>query len=117
MSEFLRRKISISPPEIIEQEVQAIKEKWLEGQEEEYLVGVFFHLVVDDAIDSNMIQLLPLSFSRAMVSSLAIKRQESIPPEEESLVTESSPKQEKKKLKLSQWSLLNLKERRNSFPG
>ncbi|HOQ50741.1 MAG TPA: flagellar motor switch phosphatase FliY [Candidatus Atribacteria bacterium] len=99
MSEFLRRKISISPPEIIEQEVQAIKEKWLEGQEEEYLVEVFFHLVVDDAIDSNMIQLLPLSFSRAIVSSLAIKRQESIPPEEESLVTESSPKQEKKEVK------------------
>ena len=62
MSEFLRRKISISPPEIIEQEVQVIKEKWLEGQEEEHLVEVFFHLVVDDAIDSNMIQLLPLSF-------------------------------------------------------
>ncbi|HPZ81612.1 MAG TPA: flagellar motor switch protein FliN, partial [Candidatus Atribacteria bacterium] len=45
------------------------------------------------------IQLLPLSFSRAIVSSLAIKRQESIPPEEESLVTESPPKKEKKEVK------------------
>jgi len=94
MSEFLKRKISISPPEVIGQEVQSTEEEWLEEQEEEHLVEVFFHLVVDGAIDSNMIQLLPFSFSRAIVSSLTVKQKEAVLPDEEASMTETPPRKE-----------------------
>ena len=89
MSEFLKRKISISPPQIVGEEVRSAEEKWLEEQREGRLVEIFFHLVVGEVINSDMIQLLPLSFSKAMVSSLTTKKEQVTPQEEEKVTTEA----------------------------
>lgn len=97
MSEFLKRKISISPPEVVGEEVRSAEEKWLEEQKDDCLVEVCFHLVVDGIINSNMIQLLPFSFSKAMVSSLTAEKEKTASSQKENVVTETPG--EKKEVK------------------
>ncbi len=70
LSDFLGLRVSISPPEVIFEEVTEAERKWVEEQGEERLVAITFRLVVEDVIDSSMIQLVPLSLARKIVSSL-----------------------------------------------
>lgn len=97
MSEFLKRKISISPPEVVGKEVRSAEEKWLEEQKDDRLVEVFFHLVVDGIINSNMIQLSPFSFSKAMVSSLTAEKEKAVSSQKGNVIVETP--REKKEVK------------------
>lgn len=64
MSAFFNKKIDISPPEIkYEDNFQLIAEQ-------DAYVKVFFNLRVGDLIDSSMVQILPLTFSKEMVDEL-----------------------------------------------
>lgn len=87
MSEFLNLRISISPPEVFFEEVERLEEEWLRKQEK-YVVKVMCRLVVEDVIDSYMIQLLPLYFVREITSAL-------LPPSVEELREEKSEEEEK----------------------
>lgn len=87
MSEFLNLRISISPPEVFFEEVEKLEEEWLQKQEK-YVVKVMCRLVVEDVIDSYMIQLLPLYFVREITSAL-------LPPSVEELIEEKSEEEEK----------------------
>ena len=69
MSEFLNRKIVISPPEVFFEEVEKLEKEWFTKQER-YVVKVTCRLVVEDVIDSYMIQLLPLYFVREITAAL-----------------------------------------------
>ncbi len=69
MSEFLNRKIVISPPEIFLEDTERLEREWFEKQEQ-YIVKVMCRLVVEEVIDSYMIQLLPLYFVREITSVL-----------------------------------------------
>lgn len=67
MSTVFDKKIDISPPKIIEGSIET------EAQEifqEDVYVKVFFRLIVGDLIDSNMMQLIPLSFAKELVDEL-----------------------------------------------
>ncbi|MCX7667619.1 MAG: flagellar motor switch phosphatase FliY [Atribacterota bacterium] len=86
MSEFLNLRISISPPEIFFEEVEKLEEEWLEKQDQ-YVVKVMCRLVVEDVIDSYMVQLLPLYFVREITSTL-------LPSSVEGLLEEKSGKEE-----------------------
>jgi len=70
MSDFLGRRINISPPETIWQDAEATERTWLEAQKEPFFVVVHFHLSVGDVIDSTMLQIVPLSFAREIVAVL-----------------------------------------------
>jgi len=70
LSDFLGLRVSISPPEVIFEEVTEAERKWVEEQGEEHLVAITFRLVVEEVIDSSMIQLVPLSLAREIVGSL-----------------------------------------------
>lgn len=70
LSDFLGLRISISPPEVVFKEVVEAEGRWLKEQGEEFLVVVTFRLVVEDVIDSFMLQLVPLSLAKEIVSSL-----------------------------------------------
>lgn len=87
MSEFLNLRISISPPEVFFEEVERLEEEWLQKQEQ-YVVKVMCRLVVEDVVDSYMIQLLPLYFVREITSAL-------LPPSVEELPEEKSEEEEK----------------------
>ncbi|NSW77061.1 MAG: flagellar motor switch phosphatase FliY, partial [Candidatus Atribacteria bacterium] len=88
MSEFLNLRISISPPEVFFEEVERLEEEWLQKQEK-YVVKVMCRLVVEDVVDSYMIQLLPLYFVREITSAL-------LPPSIEELPEEKSEEEEEK---------------------
>ncbi|WP_438316698.1 flagellar motor switch phosphatase FliY [Candidatus Caldatribacterium sp. SIUC1] len=70
MSDFLGRRINISPPETIWQDAEAAERTWLEAQKEPFFVVVHFRLSVEGVIDSTMLQIVPLSFAREIVAVL-----------------------------------------------
>lgn len=67
MSTIFNKKVDISPPSIIE---GSIEKDAKEIFNEAVYVKVFFRLIVGDLIDSNMMQLIPLSFAKELVSNL-----------------------------------------------
>lgn len=67
MSTIFDKKVDISPPDIIE---GSIEKEAKEIFNEEIYVKVFFRLIVGDLIDSNMMQLIPLSFAKDLVEQL-----------------------------------------------
>lgn len=67
MSTIFDKKVDISPPGIIE---GSIEKEAKEIFNEEVYVKVFFRLIVGDLIDSNMMQLIPLSFAKELVEQL-----------------------------------------------
>uniref|UniRef100_A0A7V4TJC0 Flagellar motor switch protein FliN n=1 Tax=Candidatus Caldatribacterium saccharofermentans TaxID=1454753 RepID=A0A7V4TJC0_9BACT len=70
MSDFLGRRINISPPETIWQDAEAVEQAWLEEQKEPFFAVIHFRLNVEDVIDSTMLQIVPLSFAREIVAVL-----------------------------------------------
>ncbi len=67
MSTIFNKKVDITPPSIIE---GSIEKEAKEIFNEAIYVKVFFRLIVGDLIDSNMMQLIPLSFAKQLVSDL-----------------------------------------------
>lgn len=67
MSTIFDKKVDISPPGIIE---GSIEKEAKEIFNEDVYVKVFFRLIVGDLIDSNMMQLIPLSFAKELVEQL-----------------------------------------------
>ncbi|HSV32219.1 MAG TPA: flagellar motor switch phosphatase FliY [Atribacteraceae bacterium] len=74
MSDFFARRVNISPPEVIWQNVRTEEESWLNKQGDAFIVMTTFRLVVEDVIDSSMLQLVPLSFAREMAGGLLSNR-------------------------------------------
>lgn len=81
MSTVFNKKVDISPPSI---DLMNIKKN--EGTEnipdEDILVKVSFRLRIGDLVDSNIMQLLPLDFSKEIVKSLLGEGEEKSMPEE-----------------------------------
>ncbi|MGQ9473669.1 MAG: flagellar motor switch phosphatase FliY [Candidatus Caldatribacteriaceae bacterium] len=96
MSEFLNRKIAISPPEVVFEEVEKVEEEWLKKQKR-YVVKVMCRLVVETIIDSYMVQLLPLYFVQEITAFLlpSSSKEFEIPKHEEVPVSEFSFSEEK----------------------
>ncbi len=70
MSEMFRRSIDISPPEVVYKDLAGEEAKINGRLESEPLVLVSFSLHVDDLLDSELIQLLPVDFARQMAGEL-----------------------------------------------
>lgn len=91
MSTVFNKKVDISPPQIIE---GSLESDILEIFKEDVYVKVFFRLIVGDLIDSNMTQLMPLSFAKEMVDQLleaeAANEQNSIDEEAATVVEEKT---------------------------
>lgn len=73
MSSVFDKKVDISPPSVIE---GSIEKDAKEIFNEAVYVKVFFRLIVGDLIDSNMMQLIPLSFAKELVGNLLNNDQE-----------------------------------------
>ncbi|MDR7235674.1 flagellar motor switch phosphatase FliY [Neobacillus drentensis] len=67
MSTLFQQKVDISPPSI---DVLGLPPKKLEEFEDDIIIEVSFRLKVGDLIDSNMIQLIPLSFAKEMIQKI-----------------------------------------------
>lgn len=83
MSDFLGRKVNISPPETIWQNIEEAERAWFEEQKEPFFVVVHFRLSIENVVDSTMLQIVPLSFAQEMVRFLL--------PQEESSVSSENP--------------------------
>ncbi|MFK9090544.1 flagellar motor switch phosphatase FliY [Bacillus salipaludis] len=67
MSTLFNQKVDISPPSI---DVLGFPPKKLEQFEDDIIIEVSFSLKVGSLIDSNMIQLIPLSFGKEMIKKI-----------------------------------------------
>ena len=96
MSTVFNKRVDISPPSILDEEVTGVKNE--DVFDEEVYVKVFFKLAVGNLINSNMMQLIPLRFAKELVKELlngseehAIEKKESAATlEAEIPVTENS---------------------------
>lgn len=96
MSTVFNKRVDISPPSILDEEVTGVKNE--DVFDEEVYVKVFFKLTVGNLINSNMMQLIPLRFAKELVKELlngseehAIEKKESAATlEAEIPVTENS---------------------------
>ena len=67
MSTLFNQRVDISPPSI---DVLGFPPKKLEQFEDDIIIEVSFRLKVGNLIDSNMIQLIPLSFGKEMIEKI-----------------------------------------------
>lgn len=67
LSTVFNKKVDISPPSIIEGSIEKETQKIFD---EDVYVRVFFRLIVGDLIDSDMMQLIPLTFAKQLVDEL-----------------------------------------------
>ncbi|WP_147535395.1 flagellar motor switch phosphatase FliY [Bacillus marasmi] len=67
MSTMIHQKVDISPPEIDLMDVPLHK---MQEINDDILIKVSFQLKVGDLIDSNMLQLIPISFAKEMVGKI-----------------------------------------------
>lgn len=86
MSTLFQQKVDISPPSI---DVLGLPPKKLEEFEDDIILEVSFRLKVGNLIDSNMIQLIPLSFGKEMIQKILFPKDTSITSSalEEAVVT------------------------------
>jgi flagellar motor switch protein FliN/FliY len=70
LSEMLNKKIDISPPEAMYEQVKDMDTDQLQITEHEHLVKIAFRMTVGDLIDSEIMQVLPLDVARQLVDSL-----------------------------------------------
>ncbi|MFJ7726512.1 flagellar motor switch phosphatase FliY [Neobacillus sp. NPDC097160] len=76
MSTLFQQKVDISPPSI---DVLGLPPKKLEQFEEDIIIEVSFRLRVGSLIDSNMIQLIPLSFAKEMIQQILFPASTDVP--------------------------------------
>jgi flagellar motor switch protein FliN/FliY len=67
MSTLFKQKVDISPPSI---DVLGLPPKKLDQLDDDIIIEVSFRLKVGNLIDSNMIQLIPLSFGKEMIQKI-----------------------------------------------
>lgn len=96
MSDFLGRRINISPPETIWQDTEEAERSWLEGQKEPFFVVVHFRLSIEDVVDSTMLQIIPLSFAQEIVRFLLPQEEPSTAQTEEPPLFREKPKEEER---------------------
>lgn len=96
MSDFLGRRINISPPETIWQDTEEAERAWLDGQREPFFVVVHFRLSIEDIVDSTMLQIIPLSFAQEIVRFLLPQEESSTAQAEEPPLFREKPKEEEK---------------------
>ncbi|PWI58196.1 flagellar motor switch phosphatase FliY [Sulfoacidibacillus thermotolerans] len=70
MSTMFHRTVNISPPVVEVVDLKQETDHLFTGFAEELLVEVSFHLQVGNLIDSNIMQMLPLSFAKLLVQML-----------------------------------------------
>ncbi len=113
MSDFLGRRINISPPETIWQNAEEAERSWLEGQKEPFFAIIHFRLSIEDTLDSTMLQIIPLSFAQEIVSVLLPKEEEVAPqaegPREEA--QKEAKREEKAKVKAQPVEFVEFKKR------
>lgn len=85
MSTVFNKRVDISPPSILDEEVTGVKNE--EVFDEEVYVKVFFKLTVGNLINSNMMQLIPLRFAKELVNELLNGSEEHAIEEKESAAT------------------------------
>lgn len=67
LSQILNKRIDISPPVL---DLYELKDYQFQLLENEYIVKMAFRVVIKDLIDSEMMQLLPISFAKKLVEEL-----------------------------------------------
>jgi len=72
MSTLFNQRVDISPPSI---DVLGFPPKKLEQFEDDIIIEVSFRLKVGSLIDSNMIQLIPLSFGKEMIEKILFREE------------------------------------------
>ncbi|MCS7241145.1 flagellar motor switch phosphatase FliY [Candidatus Caldatribacterium sp.] len=100
MSDFLGRRINISPPETIWQDAEEAERSWLEEQREPFFVVVHFRLNIEDIVDSTMLQIIPLSFAQEVVHFLLPQEEPSTSRVEEPPLREEPKREEKERAKV-----------------
>lgn len=85
MSTVFNKRVDISPPSILDEEVTGVKNE--DVFDEEVYVKVFFKLTVGNLINSNMMQLIPLRFAKELVNELLNGSEEQAIEEKESAAT------------------------------
>nr|MDW8081006.1 flagellar motor switch phosphatase FliY [Candidatus Calescibacterium sp.] len=100
MSDFLGRRINISPPETIWQDAEEVERSWLEEQREPFFVVVHFRLNIEDIVDSTMLQIIPLSFAQEVVHFLLPQEEPSTSRVEEPPLREEPKREEKERAKV-----------------
>lgn len=83
MSTVFEQKIDISPPTVSFENIEKVTTTDAETKEEVF-VKVSFQLIVGNLIDSNIMQLIPLSFAKELVDQL-LNSSDETPPTNESL--------------------------------
>lgn len=96
MSDFLGRRINISPPETIWQDAEEAERAWLDEQKEPFFVVVHFRLSIEDVVDSTMLQIIPLSFAQEIVRFLLPQEEPSTTQTEEPPLFREKPKEEER---------------------
>jgi len=76
MSELFYRTIDITPPSIEKRNLAEDEAKLNSLEEDEKVVQVSFRIEVEDLIDSNLLQIIPISFAREMTNFLLYGEQE-----------------------------------------
>jgi len=69
MSSMFNKKVNISPPESFVIEFSNI-DKYFDLEDDSRLVKISFKMIVGELIDSEIMQLLPLSFAKSLVNNL-----------------------------------------------
>lgn len=82
LSEMFHKKVDISPPKSMEVTFEEGCEILEVLKSKEPIICISFRMVVEDLIDSNFVQLIPVSFGKEMVSYLmgSTPQQEETPP-------------------------------------
>ncbi|MHC0038163.1 flagellar motor switch phosphatase FliY [Pseudoneobacillus sp. C159] len=77
MSQMLKQKVDISPPEI---DLIDIPPHKMDNLTDDIIIRVNFQLTVGDLIDSNMMQFIPLSFAKEMIHLILSPNSEEMAP-------------------------------------
>lgn len=91
MSDMFRRQMDISPPEVERKDLGVYDVVIDENLGNEPLVQVSFRLHVEDLLDSELVQLLPVEFARRMARELLTPLTESAAPLSEELELSGLP--------------------------
>ncbi|MGI6707464.1 MAG: flagellar motor switch phosphatase FliY [Clostridia bacterium] len=100
LAAMVAKSINISPPRLFKMSSgkECISEVF---GDEEYLVKVMFKLEVENLIDSQMMQLLPVKFAKDLVESLMSPGTDSQPPQEEESSSAYSQDQDQSQAQIS----------------
>lgn len=86
LSQFLNRSINISPPNSFSiDNSEQFKEKYFEGNED--IVAVYFNLMIGNLINSQFINVMPISLAKELVSNFGLDSA----PEENGAAQETQP--------------------------